>query len=198
MLAKHGNAHELIGWEARVTWQLLCLAAVGACSAPLFAAQLGLSFSLPAAHELNAWLVTRNARELTGFLSGGVILFQASLGVAKRLLGQRPLQLWRTAHQILPIALLFVALLHTRGSVGVHLNRWLISVLLLQIYLVQSGHLMKAFVAEHASNPSFGWQNGAVNGRDGVVHRIGLHLHVLLAMAVLVLLATHVGSIYYF
>jgi hypothetical protein len=190
-------AHELVGWESRVHWQLLCLVAIGLCTAPLLLAQLGLPLRLPA-ERITRWLATREARELTGYVSGGIVLFQASLGIAKRALRGQALQLWRSAHQVLPIALLFTVLLHTRGNVGVNLNRWLITALLVQVYLVQAGHLMKAIVAEHATTPGFDRLDRVSNHPDGVVHRMGLSLHVLLAVVVLVLLCTHLISVYYF
>jgi hypothetical protein len=191
-------AHELIGWETRVHWQLLCLLAIGLCSAPLLAAQLGLSLSLPGADRFNAWLASRDAREVTGYVCGGIVLFQATLGIAKRFLRGQALHVWRSAHQVVPIALLFVVLLHTRGSVGVNLNRWLVTALLAQVYLVQAGHLMKAIIAEHATAMGFGWLDYAANHRDGFVHRMGLAVHILLAVVVVVLLSTHLISVYYF
>jgi len=190
-------AHQLIGWETRVHWQLLCLVAIGLCSAPLLAAQLGLPLRLPA-ERINAWLASREARELTGYASGGIVLFQASLGMAKRFLHGQALHFWRSAHQVVPIGLLFVILLHTRGHVGVNLNRWLITALLAQVYLVQAGHLMKAIVAEHATAMGFGWLDRTANHRDGLVHRLGLSVHVLLAVVVVILLTTHLVSVYYF
>ena len=191
------EAHELVGWEARVWFQLLCLVGVTVCSAPLLAGELGVPLRLPL-RRLADWLATREARETTGFVSGGIILFQASLSVNKRLLGGHVVHVWRTAHQVLPIGLLFMALLHTRGDAGVNLNRWLITVLLLQIYLVQAGHVAKAFLAEHASHPLLGRLNRAANGGDGLLHRVGLRLHVLLAVTVVILLGAHVFSVYYF
>lgn len=190
-------AHELIGWETRVHWQLLCLLAIGVCSAPLLLAQLGLPLLLPA-ERITAWVATREARELTGYVCGGIVLFQASLGAAKRALHGQALQLWRSAHQVVPIVLLFAVLLHTRGNVGVNLNRWLITALLAQVYLVQAGHLMKAIVAEHATTPALSWLDRAANHRDGIIHRTGLSLHVMLASVVVVLLSTHLISVYYF
>jgi hypothetical protein len=195
MAAPNNAAHQLIGWETRVHWQLLCLVAIGLCSAPLLAAQLGLPLRL---ERLNAWLASREARELTGYASGGIVLFQASLGVAKRALRGQALHIWRSAHQVVPIALLFVVLLHTRGNVGINLNRWLITALLAQIYLVQAGHLMKAIVAEHAAAMGFSWLDRAANHHDGLVHRMGLGLHILLAVVVMVLLSTHLISVCYF
>jgi hypothetical protein len=101
-------------------------------------------------------------------------------------------------HQIAPISLLIVALLHTRGKAGVHLNRWLIITLLLQIYLVQVGHVAKAFLAEHASSRWLAALEKAANRPDGAVHRIGIRLHVLLAVAVVYFLSAHVLAMYYF
>jgi hypothetical protein len=190
-------AHELIGWETRVHWQLLCLVAIGLCSAPLLAAQIGLPLRLPA-DRINEWLSTREARELTGYISGGIVVFQASLGMVKRFMRGQALHAWRSAHQVVPIGLLFVILLHTRGDVGMNLNRWLITALLAQVYLVQGGHLMKAIVAEHATAMGFAWLNRAANHRDGLVHRLGLSVHVLLAVVVVILLSTHLVSVYYF
>jgi hypothetical protein len=190
-------AHELIGWETRVHWQLLCLLAIGVCSAPLFAAQLGLPLRLPS-ERISAWIASREACELTGYISGGIVFFQASLGMAKRLLHGQALHLWRAAHQVVPIGLLFVILLHTRGHVGMNLNRWLITALLAQVYLVQVGHLMKAIVAEHATAMGFAWLDRAANHHDGLVHRLGLTMHVLLAVVVVILLSTHLVSVYYF
>jgi len=191
--------HELIGWEARVSWQLACLLGLVLCSLPLLV-DLGLALSPLGLDHLEDWLRSRQARETTGAVAGGIIAFQVSLSGVKRLAGLRriPFHLWRTAHQVAPLLLVFVLLFHTRGRLGDNLNRWLISVLLAQLFMVQAGHVAKAFIAGHAGNLRFAGLHQLANGKDGFVHRAGLHLHVLLAITVVILLVSHMLSVWYF
>lgn len=192
------GAHELVGWESRVWAQVACLLAVCGCSLPLLL-DLGVELA-PPLDRFNAWLRSRTARETTGFVGLGIIAFQVSLATVKRLARGEgaALHWWRTLHQLLPIALLVVALLHTRGKAAGQLDRWLITVLVLQIYLVQAGHLAKAFLAENAGSRWLAMLDRAANRDDGVVHQLGLRLHVLLAVVVVFLLAAHVVAVYYF
>jgi hypothetical protein len=193
------HAHQLIGWERRVGWQLICLAALCFCALPLIVAELGLELR-PPLDRFHPWLMSRAARETTGLVAGGIVLFQLSLGVGRQLASGRAVLFhwWRAAHQVLPIALVFVLLLHTRGRAGVNLNRWLITVFLLQVFLVQAGHLMKAFVAAYGTHRLLAKLDRSANDRDGFMHRLGLQLHVLLAITVAVLLSFHVFAVYYF
>src|SRR5687767_15097655 len=118
------HAHELVGWETRLHWQLAYLLGLFLCSLPLLVGAFGLSLAPPLA-RFTAWLGTRDARETTGFIAGGIVAFQLAFSLRKRLgVGHAiPFHLWRTAHQIAPLALVFVVLLHTRGEAGVNLNR---------------------------------------------------------------------------
>jgi len=192
------DAHELVGWEARVPFQVACFLAVCACTLPLLAG-LGLELQ-PPLHRLQVWFESRVGREATGFVGLGIIAFQVSLGVMRRMFGRGSAThaLWRALHQLLPIGLLLIALLHTQGHLGSNLNRWLVGVLLAQIYLVQAGHVAKALLANHGGSLWLSRLDRAANDASGVVHRVGLRLHVLLAVTVVILLAVHVLAAYYF
>jgi hypothetical protein len=192
------HAHELVGWEAGVGIQLACLIAFSLCSLPLLASEIGLA--LPRWPLLDAWLGTRNARITTGLLASGIVLFQLSLSARRRLVLGRSIAVhsWRTAHQLAPFGLVVLVLLHTRGRSGVNLNRWLVSVFLIQALLVLGGHVMKAFVARYGSRGALAKLNHSANTAEGLIHRAGVRLHVLFAVSFVVLLLVHVLSVYYF
>src|SRR5262245_63813278 len=116
------HPHELVGWETRLRFQLLYLLGLCVCALPLLATAFGIPPALRA-ERFVAWPGTRDARELTGYVAGGIVLFQLSLSLPKRFgFGRRvvPFHFCRTAHEVAPMGLLFVVLVPTRGKIGLH------------------------------------------------------------------------------
>lgn len=193
------RASELIGWEARPSLQLLCWIGVSVCMLPVVCDALQVKLPLHFG-QLDPWLAERATREWSGIATGTLLLSQFVFGVLRRLMlrSREAFHRWRTAHELVPLALLGASLLHTRGHVGNNLNRWLVSILLLQIALVQAGHVTKAIASRYAAHRLFAVLDRASNSHTGFVHRAGVTIHVLLASCVLVLFACHVLSIWYF
>jgi len=153
---------------------------------------------------LEGLLQSHRYREISGFVALGLIAFQMLLALRKRTALRLPLRLdgLRRVHKLFGVPLLIVIVMHTGGRVGQNLNRWLLSSLVGMIFIAQTSHVMKAYLAERAADPAavvaIRRMNQLTNSGDGWVHQAGLQLHIALAVTTVALLGFHVLSVYFF
>jgi hypothetical protein len=157
-------------------------------------------------HE-QSWLMKatkeRAFRDLTGFAGLGVIAAQLSLTIRRRLrrLTAPARRRWLQAHKVTGPVLLLVVLFHTGGRAGGNANALLWSCLCSMLLLAQSGHVFKAYVRLRAlslGTPGALSLDETANAGEGLVHRAGYQIHVVLAVAVTLLLCAHVFAVYFF
>lgn len=191
--------HFSSSWDTGLRWQ-----------AALFAGTFASLLALAALGDRLPWLGRRLEqhafREWTGFAALAFLAFQLMLTVKKRWLVRMPrsFEAWRGAHKLNGLFVLWMVALHTGGVWGTRLNAAMMIVLVALMLLSQGGHVVKAYLYERArvsggaAAASILRLHEAANTDEGWVHRVGLHLHVLLATLLWVLVAFHVIAVYYF
>jgi hypothetical protein len=150
-------------------------------------------------------LESRLYRQLTGGLGLGLIVVQGALSGRRRLRAghERLWRRWEGWHRHAGVPLLVVALAHTGGRAGHNLNQWLLACLVGMVLLTQASHVLKEYLwsrtrPEAHPRPADLHRNEAANTDDGWLHQAGLQMHVMLAVALVILLLAHVWSVYYY
>lgn len=174
-------------WENRCTILKVLLAIGVLLAIPHLSSLMGKEWLRGAAEPLDRLLRIHRYREITGFTGLGLVL--VALVVTLRpgraylpFLRQRS----RIVHIVVGLLLLLVILLHTGGTWGAHLNGLLLASLQLAIFIALIGKLLENRHLERQTR-------GA-----GDIRRIWMPAHLLAVGAMLVFLAFHIFSVYYF
>jgi nitrite reductase (NADH) large subunit len=174
-------------WENRCT-TLRVLLAIGVLLAiPHLSSLLGRELLRGAVAPLDGLLGIHRYREITGYVGLGLVL-------AALLISLRPVKVRlpflsgssRAVHITVGVLLLLAILLHTGGKWGAHLNGLLLASLQLAIFIALTGKLL---------------ENQRLDKRDGSAGRVRavwMPAHLVAVAALLVFLAFHIFSVYYF
>ena len=173
-------------WENRCTILKVLLGIAVLLALPHLSSLMGRELLRGAVEPLDRLLQIHRYREVTGYVGLGLVLLALSISVPA---GKRRLpyfQKSRAVHIVVGVLLLLIILLHTGGTWGAHLNGLLLTSLQLAIFIALIGKLLE--------NRRLEGQTGGAGG----IRRIWLPAHLLAVGALLVFLAFHVFSVYYF
>jgi nitrite reductase (NADH) large subunit len=137
-------------------------------------------------------------REITGFALLALILVEVLYSIRKRtqvrLPGDRTQ--WRSVHMMLGATLIPLVVIHTGGRWGMNLNAWLLTSLFAVVLIGVAGKIGEAVRLRRAVQRA--GQGAAAVKASGPYHAAWLWLHTVAVAALVVLLAFHILSVYYF
>ena len=174
-------------WENCWT-TLQVLLAIGVLLAiPHLSSLLGRELLRGTVTPLDELLGIHRYREVTGYVGLGLVLVALSISVRPgKVRLPFPRRSSRAVHIVVGLVLLLVILLHTGGKWGAHLNGLLLASLQLSIFIALTGKLLENRHMEKGT------------GGAGKARAVWLPAHLLAVVALLVFLAFHIFSVYYF
>lgn len=174
-------------WENRCAILRVLLAIGAVLAIPSYLSLMGRELLRGTITPLDKWLEIHRYREISGYVGFILVLVALGISVPSGKLRLPFLRLKsRGAHMIVGLMLLLVVLFHTGGKWGAHLNGFLLGSLHLAIFTALTGKFFENRTMEKGT--------GGVAG----VRTVWLPIHLLAVAALLVFLAFHVFSVYYF
>ncbi len=189
-------------WENRLSTIRAMIALTALAVLPFAAPRLSRSPLGAALSDLLPVEASPRFRQVTGFVV--VALMAAAIGFAQHLHHRVPLPVprrWaRAIHMALGTLVAAAILVHTAGHWGYHLNGYLLAAVLLAILVALLGKLLENWIlTQRTVTPPLTIERRArLHQAQCRLRPLWLHLHLLLVVASLALLAFHVLSAYYF
>lgn len=187
-------------WEFRVRPLAILLAAVLLTGTPLLISLAGGKPLRERFDILERLISNHTFRVASGFIILTLVALEILYSLRKRsrisLPGSR--NQWRAVHIVVGTAMVPLVVLHTGGKWGENLNGYLLASLVLTILVGLGGKLAEAFHLRHFVQAPAGAGGATVPHRPALRHSSWLRLHTFLVTVLLIFVAFHVFSVYYF
>jgi nitrite reductase (NADH) large subunit len=191
-----------VRWENRLGPQVTLFSFVTAASVPLLLSLATLPPLKAHVGPLAELVESHLFRQITGFCLLGLVVLEVFYAVRKRT--RRPVPgsraAWRSVHMLVGCSMVPLVIVHTGGRWGDNLNGLLLTALLAAVVVGAGGKLVEAVRVQAVARRAAAGKPLSKKARGwlGPFHERWLRLHVLTVTALLVFVAFHIFSVYYF